>query len=369
MGDRVLGEGNYRMRDYLPGNTQETTVSDSYKVCISSQKPHWAPYLTANHCATIYHDPSWGDLMAAAYGNRPFYLTVRSEGTIVGVLQLIRQKSLLFGRHLASLPYFDSAGILADDDQVREILISQARHLGRTLRVQWVELRQAGPPNKSLPTRTDKVTLQLELPRSADDLWTQLKAKVRNQIRKAQRADLVCTRGRSELLREFYSIYVRNMRDLGSPPHSWSFFRLICERLTDSVHLFVVRKGRQPVAASLTLGDTHILRVPWAGSDWRVRNLCPNMLLYWEMLAFSCSNGFKQFDFGRSTRNAGTYQFKRQWGPQEVALYWQYLLPEGQKMPELTPDNPKYRFMVALWKRLPIWLARTIGTRVIGKLS
>ena len=130
-----------------------------------------------------------------------------------------------------------------------------------------------------------------------------------------------------ELLDEFFAIYVRTMRDLGSPPHGRRFFAKILDGFGSAVRLFVVHLGERPVAASLVLADPHGVHVPWSGSDRRVRDMCGNVLLYWSMLSDACKKGAKSFDFGRSTRDSGTHTFKKQWGAVDVPLYWHYLLP------------------------------------------
>lgn len=339
------------------------------RVDVRSDAPDWSAFLAGRPDATIYHDPRWGQVMAAAYGNRPYYLTVTRGSETIGICQLVGQKSLLFGSHLCSLPYFDTSGILAADETARDALLAEAASLRSQCRAAWVELRQDEPLDGAGPARTDKVSMHLDLPADPDELWAGLKGSVRNQVRKARKADLATGEGGAELLGEFYAIYVRNMRDLGSPPHGLGFFRAILEAFGDRVRLFVVRDGREPVAASLTLIDPDVVHIPWAGSDWRARKLCPNMLLYWEMLAASCHLGAGRFDFGRSTRDAGTYRFKKQWGSREVPLHWHFLLPEGEQMPEVRPDSGKYRFLVAAWKRLPVRAARLLGPRIIRKLS
>ncbi len=307
--------------------------------------------------------------MLQAYGNAPWYLTAARDGQPVATLQLVAQKSLVFGSHLCSLPYFDAAGVLADDLEAGETIVEAARSLMGRLGAKWVELRQAASLGQAIPSRDDKVTLHLDLPADPKTLWDDLDAKVRNQVRKAQRENLTTHVGGAELLEEFHAVYVRTMRDLGSPPHPARFFRLIAERFGTAVRLFVVRSAGRPVAAAFTLAEAHGIHVPWAGSDWRVRQLCANMLLYWSMLEDACGRGAKRFDFGRSTRDSGTYRFKVQWGAREVPLYWQYLLPPGGSVPDLRPDSPKYRLMVALWRRLPLGVVRLLGPRIIGKLS
>ena len=339
------------------------------EVSVTTVLPQWGDYLVSRADAAVYHEPHWGQVMARVYGKAPFYLTALREGRVVGVLQLVAQKRLLFGSYLCSLPYFDASGVLADDELARDALLARAGAIRAEMGCQWAELRQEADLGAGLPARTDKVRMELALPSRKENLWESLKAKVRNQVRKAEKAQLTCTAGGAELAKPFFEVYLRNMRDLGSPPHSRRWFETIVEDFGGSSRLFVVWACDRPAAASLTLTDRHAMRVPWAGSDWRLRDSCPNMLLYWTMLAEACDSGAGRFDFGRSTRDSGTYSFKRQWGAEPVDLHWHYLLPEGEKLPELRPDSRKFRLMVAAWKKLPLWAARALGPRIIGRLS
>lgn len=331
--------------------------------------PEWDDYLSGRPEASVFHDPRWGRVMNAAYGNGCLYLTARRGDRIVGVLQLVDKKSRLFGHYLCSLPYFDASGILAGDPETAKALLSRAGELRQEKGAQWVELRQESVLDAALPSRTDKITLWLSLPESPGDLWKALKPKVRNQVRKAEKEGLTVHRGGVELLDEFYAVYSRTMRDLGSPPHSRRFFGQIFAEFPSLTRLTLVRHRERPAAAALTLHDRQGTHVPWAGSDWRLRDLCANMLLYWSMLSDSCEQKVSRFDFGRSTRDSGTHRFKRQWGAEEVPLYWCYLLPEGAELPGLRHDSRKYAFIEACWRKLPLGIVRGLGPRIMGKLS
>lgn len=343
--------------------------SDRVAVDVTREPPPWADYLGRTSRATIFHDPRWGAVMDRAYGNRAFYLTARQGEAVVGVLPLVLQKSVLFGTHLCSLPYFDAAGVLADDAGAADALVSEAQSLRGTVGAKWVEVRQAEPLGGQLETRTDKVRLQLGLPGDPEALWDGFSPKVRNQVRKAERVGVTVHPGGAELLPAFHAVYARTMRDLGSPPHSRRFFEHIAESFGEVVRLFVIRLGGEAIGASLTLVDGATVHLPWAASDWRHRNLCGNMLLYWGMMKEACQRRAAYFDFGRSTRGSGTHQFKRQWGAGEVPLYWHYLLPPGGSAPAAGPEEGKYRLAMAVWRRLPVAVARALGPRLISKLS
>lgn len=338
------------------------------RVEITHHDPPWRDYLQHNPHATLFHDPRWAAVMHRAYRNTPVYLTARTGDRITGVLQAVIQKSLLFGRHMCSLPYFDAAGILADDSDTARLLITEARGLLESEKLQWAECRHTSPIDETLPRKTEKITLRLTLPASEETLWKQFNPKVRNQIRKARKAGLTEIHGGENLLDDFYAVYLRNMRDLGSPPHSKRFFRLILEQFPDAAAVTVIRHAGRPLAAGFTLADRHALRVPWAAADWRERKRNANMFLYWAMLSRGCRMTAPCFDFGRSSRASGTHKFKKQWDAEEIPLYWEFLMPAGGDLPDFSSDNAKYRTFIACWKKMPLWAVRRLGPLLIGKL-
>jgi len=349
--------------------TDERAGARDCSVIVSTEPPDWSDYLAASAEATIYHDPRWGQIMASAYGNRPHFLTARRGGRVVGILQLVAQKGLPFGLHLCSLPYFDAAGVVADDEGARRALLGETRALMERLGAEWVELRHVSWCDPALPGRTDKVTMWLELPSSAEGAWNSLTTKMRTKVRKAQKAAVTLEQGRGELACDFYAIYARTMRDLGSPPHGQRFFRLVCDTFGPAVRLFVVRSEGQPIASALALMDRQGFHVPWSGSDHRAAGGSANRFLFWSMIAYASDAGAARFDFGRSTWGSGTHEFKKEWGAEEVPLCWEYLLPLGGTVPDQRPDSPKYRLLSAMWRHLPVGITRLIGPRIIARLS
>jgi lipid II:glycine glycyltransferase (peptidoglycan interpeptide bridge formation enzyme) len=110
------------------------------------------------------------------------------------------------------------------------------------------------------------------------------------------------------------------------------------------------------------------MEIPWASTLRSYNHTSINMIMYWKILEFAVQQGFEVFDFGRCSEDAGTYRFKQQWGAEPVKLYWDYLLPEGENLPKLNPNNPKFRVLIAVWQRLPVWLANLIAPRIVKAL-
>jgi serine/alanine adding enzyme len=86
------------------------------------------------------------------------------------------------------------------------------------------------------------------------------------------------------------------------------------------------------------------------------------------VLEYACQQGFKVFDFGRSTPDSGTYRFKAQWGAQPKQLHWYYWLKDGRSIPGLNPQNPKYALAIRLWQRLPLAVANLLGPHIVKHL-
>jgi len=353
----------------LENKNSKQIVNEHLEIVVDRQVPDWHAYFDGHECSTIYHDPRWGHIFQEVCSAEPFYLSAWRDGQLVGILLLVGQRSLLFSSRLCSLPYFDASGILADNDLAAQALLAAARELRVAEKYHTLELRHLEAAPEGVATRLDKVTLWLKLPGDAAAMWAQLKTKMRTKVRKTQKNGFVLVHGGDDLLAEFYEVYSRNMRDLGSPPHGKRLFTRILVEFPRETRIFVVRGDGRPLAASFTLQDRWGFHVPWSGSDVRFRKLGANRFLYWEMLAYAADAGAGWFDFGRSTVDSGTYVFKREWGAEPVQLYWQYFLSAGKKMPEIRPDSGKYRLLVKYWQKLPLPLARTLGPWLIKQLA
>lgn len=333
-------------------------------------RQEWNRFVDSSAEAFAYHSYEWRHVFERAYGHRCFYLVARRDnGETCGLLPLVQLRSRLFGNFLVSVPCFSYAGTLATDAGVRKRLIEAAWSLAQELGASHVEMRHRNNLGEiGLPSREDKVSMQLKLPASSDMLFDDFPSKLRSQIRRPEKAGAVCVDGGVELLDEFYSVFSRNMRDLGTPVFPRILFREICENFPDQTRLFVVSLDGTPCATGMTFGFRDCLEIPFASSLRRFNRFSVNMLLYWNVLKHAVSNGYSVFDFGRSTKGTGTHRFKKQWGAEEQPLRWHYKMRDGQELPKLNPHNPKFRLAAQIWRRLPLALANSIGPRIVRNL-
>jgi len=339
------------------------------KVVIVETGAEWDSFVRASEGATAYHCFGWRAVLARSFGHPSHYLAaIDDSGEWRGILPLVHMRSRLFGNFIVSLPFVNYGGLLCDDEGAAALLLHEAERIRRSCGATHVELRHVARRLANLPTKQHKVTMVLELASSAEDQWKAFDPKLRNQIRKAQRSGLQFRRGHMDLVDAFYEVFARNMRDLGTPVYSKEFFRNVLETFPDSTATMAVLHEGQIICAGIASWFKGRLEVPWASSIKDYKTLCPNHMLYWEAIRFSIEHGFREFDFGRSTPNEGTYNFKKQWGALPIQLNWQYLTDEHAQLPELNPSNPKYRAAIGIWQRLPVSVTKFLGPLIVRNI-
>jgi len=331
-----------------------------------SDRKSWDSYVQSHFSSSNYHRYGWRDVIETSFSHSCFYLAARDiDDNIVGILPLVFMKSRLFGRFLISLPFFNYGGVLCDRKEIGDALLVEAVNLQKKLGAQYTELRHSEQWTGDMPSKQSKVAMILVLEKDIEAQWHGFKAKLRNQIRKADKSGLSVSIGSKELLNGFYDVFARNMRDLGTPVYSKQFFSAVLECFPHDSRIISVFLGKKPVAAGLISSFRNTVEIPWASSIRKYNSLCPNNLLYWTALQFALKNGFERFDFGRSTPGEGTYRFKKQWGARPHQLHWQYLLPEGSALPELNTKNPKYLMAIKMWQKLPLPVTRFLGPNIV----
>jgi len=328
----------------------------------------WDRFVSAHPDASGYHAWKWRGVFEEAFGHETIYLAAREAAEIVGILPLVVFRSRLFGRFAVSLPFVNYGGVCARDGDVAQALVDRAREIAAARRLSHVELRHTAREFPDLPAREHKVGMYLALERDPARAFELIDRKARNQVRKAEKSGLTARSGGLELLDAFYRVFAQNMRDLGTPVYSIRFFERVLSTFPDRSRVFLVNHGEVTVAGGIVLSHRDTLEVPWASSLREYRTQCPNNLLYWRIIEHAIAAGFRTLDFGRSTPNEGTFQFKQQWGAQPGPLYWEYVLRDGAALPDLSPANPRYRSAIRIWTRLPLAITNRIGPHIVRSI-
>ena len=291
---------------------QPDAIAAHYRPATSKDRDAWDSFVENHPGGHFNHRWDIGELSAHFFKHRfrP-WIAEDEQGQLLGVLPLIHLNSPLFGNFASSMPWFNYGGPLAQSEPIAERLISTAAPVLLNEGASHIEFRETSQ-RPQWPSRQDKVSMLLPLGEDADKLWRSFPSKLRSQIRRAQREDYYIKHGGTELLNDWYRVFARNMRDLGTPVYSKLWFAELLRAFPNKTSLHVVYIKEKPVSAGFLIGDKSVMQIPWASTLKEYNHLSVNMLLYWHVLQFSIAQKCHWFDFGRSTRDAGTYRFKKQ---------------------------------------------------------
>jgi len=323
----------------------------------------WRHVADAYPHARLAHAVEWLGVIARAYGHDPLYLSADDGGRCCGLLPAFLVRRPLFGAVVASMPFLDSGGPCASPAAARLLidrLIAEARRRG----ARFVELRTAEPLAIDVEPLQHKVNMTLALDRQPDVLWRGFDKTVRNQIRKAERSGLSIETAGAAALPAFYEAFAERMRDLGSPVHGIGFLRAVFDAFGPRARLVLLKKDATLVGGLVAIAFKDRIAVPWAACRKAFFALCPNMLLYWDTIRTACLQGFSRFEFGRSTRKSGTYEFKRQWGAIEEPIYWYRIALSAQSPRPHPSDTQPAATLARMWQRLPLPVTRQLGPRL-----
>jgi len=347
--------------DKVSGPTDEGVASDALRIQpFEGADSEWDDLLPAFEGHTFCHLVGWRRIMADVMGHEPRYrVAMTGEGRVVGLLPLVRVRSRLFGDYLVSMPFLSYGGPLGSS-AAREALASDSAREASALGVDLLELRSRERIPGELHTSERKLTVLLDLPDSPETLWEEgLKGKVRSQVRRPMKEGMEARFGVPEL-EAFYRVFARTMRDLGTPVLPLAFFRAIAVQFPEQVVFCAVYHRGKPVAAGCGFAWAGELEITWAGALREYSRMAPNMLLYWSMMEEAIRRESTVFNFGRCSPDSGTHRFKRQWGGRDQPLPWAQWSASGVSSTP-NPAGRKYQTATAVWRRLPLAVANTLG--------
>ena len=328
----------------------------------------WESFVEECSAATFFHRIGWREVIERSFGHRTRYLLAERGTHIVGILPLAEVKSLLFGHALVSLPFCAVAGVAANDAQAADALHRAAQQLGERLGVQHLELRNPAPREPGWPRQDLYASFRKALAPDAEANMMAIPRKQRAMVRKGIKHGLA-----SELdpgVERFFDLYADNVHRHGTPPLPKRYFEALRKTFgADAQVMTIVDAAGKPLTSVFSFYFKNEVLPYYAGDCIAARDLAANDFKYWELMRRACERGIQVFDFGRSKQGTGPFDFKKNWGFEPAPLAYEYCLYRRASIPENNPLNPKYRALIALWRRLPIRVANAIGPHLVKGLG
>lgn len=321
--------------------------------------PRWDRFVEACPQASFFHRAGWKAVIENSLGHRGHYLYAESGGDILGVLPLIHVRSRLFGNALISNAFCVEGGPAAVHDGAREALTARAVALAETLDVDHLEYRGTERHNPGWACRDDRhAVFRKALPADPERALQEVPRKQRAVIRQALRNDLsvqLC-----DQVDGFFAAYADSVHALGTPVLPKRYFRDLARVFGEACEIMEVRHRGAVVGGLISFTFRGRVLPYYGGGTAAARDLGVYNFMYWDLMRRACLSGLTEFDFGRSKVGTGAYRYKTFWGFEPTPLVYEYFLRRGE-LPDHSPLNPRYRTLIALWKRLPLAVANTVG--------
>ena len=348
------------MSDPLPGALAVRAFAEA-------DRQGWNEFVRAHPEGTLFHLAEWQDVLREAFGHQPYFLLAERDGKIQGVLPLVLVSSLLFGRSLISTPFCVYGGILCTDANVHRELTEHACALARRLNVDYLELRNRRRQYPDWPVKDLYVTFRKEIAPEAETNMAAIPRKQRAMVRKGIQKSL---RSRvDDDTADHYALYCESLRNLGTPVFAKKYLDTLRRVFKDACEILTVVHEQVPVASVLSFYFRDEVLPYYGGGSAAARSLAASDFMYWEVMERARQRGLRLFDYGRSKRESGSFDFKVHWGFEPEPLHYEYYLVRAKTMPNLSPTNPKYSRAIRLWRRMPLGVTQWLGPRLAGYLG
>lgn len=336
---------------------------------MAANKNEWNN-IVDNNLSHIYHSFEWGELLNIVHGHNIIYLIEKN-----GVFPIAHVNSKIFGNRIISLPFADYGGPCANNDKDADRLIKRAEDIALDLNVDFIEIRS---PNKEYYSlferngfirRDDYFTFILNLNQDISSLWKIVGRKNRNMVRKAKNNSIKIVQMQDKKdLRIFYNIYLKNMKNLGSPPQPYEYFESIWNHFFPNRLLPLLAKYNDlHIAGGLFFKHSNAIHHSYQSSIKDNFNLGQNNLMIWHVIKWGNENNYKSLDFGRTRVSAGNFLFKRKWGGEMIVMpyFYKFIHKELRERDEI-----KYKYLSELWsKYMPESFSNIIGPHIIGRIG
>ena len=333
----------------------------------------WDDLVASHPRASAFHHRGWLKALAATYGYRPVVVTSSPPGAALsnGIV-FCEIKSWITGSRLVSLPFSDHAEPLLDQNgdtsEFEEWMNTQClKH-----RWKYIELRPLSwKPDASgtLAASRSFWFHALDLTPPLEQIFRRLhKDSLQRRIRKAEREQISCERGRSEtLLNDFYRLLLmtRHRHELLPQPRAW--FQNLIASMGSGLEIWLASKDGVAIAAILSLRHRNAVVYKYGCSNAKLHHLAGMPFLFWKLIEKSKIEGAEQIDFGRTDLdNGGLLAFKDRFGTSRSRLTYFRYPASAAEADKVASHLPAARHIFSVLPRALSSMAGRIAYRHVG---
>lgn len=287
--------------------------------------PRWDSFVERHPLGWLTHLSVWKRIIEESFDHmKGHYLAITApDGEIMAGMPVFAVSSWLTGRRLVSIPCATLSDPLVTDRSEFEQLSAELFALSEKTGAKYVKIHSHRAADfigsGLLQAHHSYKHHSLLLDRDPEQLKATFHHScVRRRIGKALNSGVSLREGEGESdLQILYRLYTAMRKRVGLPPQPFRFFLKAWTILQPArlASLHIAEHGGRPVAALLLLKFKERVAVEVVVADSDYNDLSPSHLLYWEAIRSAWRDGYKVFDFGRtSPLNQSLMTFKGRWG-------------------------------------------------------
>ena len=262
---------------------------------------------------TIFHTTPVRRILLDSFGYQcGYHAAVDGENRIAALLPMITGRNLSGKRVGVSLPFVNYLDLCVSSEEATAFVMQSLPAIQRGLSLNGIELRFKEQRFDDPAWRVCRNNVTFVMPLLAEEEATlaQTSGSCRNHVRKTYKNDwFVASFDRSRLA-DFYKVYVRRIKQLGSPSPSLDFFAAFFRHLPENSFLLtVLDKATEQVVGGmllLTSPGNSTLYYPYGANLVEYNHCYLNNFMYWEAVRYGIRQGLKFLDLGRSPAGSGT---------------------------------------------------------------
>lgn len=322
-------------------------------------------FVRGHASGSFFHLAGWGRVVERVMKHKRRDLLALRGDEIVGVLPLSMCRGLR-SRSLISMPYGVYGGPIGEDAEIELALFRAAEESAVQAKVGRLELRTRTEPrfeSGDLVPSELYATFVKDLPATVEEVLTGMPKKSRADARKARKDHGLTLVQGDHFLSDMVALFHRNKRQLGSPGLPMKWFRALMDEFGSDISVHAVRREEETLCAVMCFHYEDQVLAYYSGSgDGVDRAYKASGFLYMALQEWCVEQGYRIFDFGRSRKDSGAFDFKRRQGFEPADLQYRYRLVRDTGLPSLTPSNPKTKGLRDTWSKLPLWLTQRLST-------
>ena len=272
---------------------------------------------------------------------------------------------------MVSLPFSDYCPPLISSESESCELYDSILNFCASEKLKFVEFKtldNSCPPNTALFRKDYRHTLKIDKPEN--DLYKSFSENTRRNIKKTVKEGLrLDIRNDENGISDFYKMNCVTRKKHGLPPQPINFFKnilnsIVKKGLGDIV--FAVNNNTV-IAGAVYLKFQKKIIYKYGASYPEFNELRGNHFVMWEAIKKYSSEGFIDFDFGRTEMyHEGLRRFKLGWHTEESYIYTSRINPNKIA---LTSEIKTRGFHNIIFNRTPLFLLKIVGKMIYKHIA